>query len=103
MKVTLIPLNPHAEGILAKELNGDPVIEITQIGDGRVLVFNPHARFATWISTKGDPDWGISLDPPASPPSPPVNPTEPTPQSPRAFSPPSPLLFSTWVDTHPQP
>jgi len=74
MKITLIPRSAHAAHILSRELNGDPVIEITQIGDGRVFVFNPRVRFATWISTKGDPDWDLSLDPPASPPSPSVNP-----------------------------
>lgn len=75
MNITLIPRSEFAKGVLANELNGDPVIEIVQIGDGRVFVYNPRLRFATWIHTKGDPDWDFTLAPPTAPPSPPVSPS----------------------------
>jgi hypothetical protein len=72
MQITLIPRSANAKRILAHTLHNDPVIEVTQIGDGRVFVFNPRVRFATWISTRGDPDWDLSLSSPVSPPSLPV-------------------------------
>ena len=57
MNVQLTPLSPKAENLLATTLQGNSICSLEQLRDGEIFVVSPDRQFATWIRTKGDPDW----------------------------------------------